>query len=128
MDYQENTDLNDQLTCCGINEIESLQQMQDVKRFVLELADRFFNEDSDQELPAFIIFSTVKGDKGQELAKFIEKNGMGQVAHMRPRKNPNTGSMITMWCWGLNKKTLKMWWAKNVVDTNVDDLEDEDEA
>lgn len=131
LDYNEDAEVGDEaegIDCCGIREIVGVQNIKNIERFVLEMADKYFCEDPKYDhLPAFIFFSTIKGENGHALRKFIEKNKLGEVLQTRPRKNLNTGNMLTMWTWGINKKSLKLWWVKNIINTDTDDLEDEDE-
>lgn len=117
--------VEERIHCCGIREWDDIENIESIPEAMLELAEDIFGKDASSPLPAFIFFSTTEGSSGAGLQKFISENGLGEIIRMRPRKNPNTGSMITMWTWGINKKTFKLWWMKSLVE-NSDELEDED--
>jgi len=110
--------------CCGIKELDGVETSAGAKETVLGAAEDWFNDDDNQG--AFIYFSTTQGDKGQNLAKYIKAESLGVVRKTSAKKNPNTGNMLTMWVWEVDKTALRVWWAKNNPDVEDEDENDDD--
>lgn len=57
----------------------------------------------------------VREGYGEELAKYIEENGLGLIGKSVPAANPNytKGHTITVYIWTPAPKKLWTWWLKN---------------
>ena len=64
---------------------------------------------------AFYIFTGVtrRAVYGERLATYILENKLGEISTIKARKNANSGNMIQVWTWGVNKTNLEKWWKAN---------------
>lgn len=109
--------------CCGIRELDGVEE-QSAERSALDAAYYWFEHDKDG---AHIFFSvTNRKLHGKNLAAYIIKNKLGTVIKTSPTKNPNSGNMLTMWVWTVNKATFRAFWDKHRRGCQSDD-EDDDE-
>lgn len=103
-------------SCCGLDEIDGL--CDSPVATLLEVADEKYGDYLDAQ-QAFILFTDVMSKKrgnsrGEKLAGYIKKNGLGTVVMtQRAKKNPNSGNMIKAWVWSPNERALRAWWTKN---------------
>lgn len=119
----------EEMKCCGIWELSGLQSStkgeleSDFKTFINEN----MYDSGEYQGPAVLIFSTTQqSTNGDDLKKLIEKHQLGDVMRSRPRRNPNTENMLTVFTWGINKKNLRKYWVANCP-TEEADTEDDDE-
>ena len=64
---------------------------------------------------AFYVFTGVTSHDsvyGQRLADYILKNKLGTIVTSVSKRNPNSGNMIQIWTWGVDKEALIKWWHK----------------
>lgn len=93
--------------CCGIRQLEGIQG-NSAELNCAQAAEGWFGGDLDG---AFIFFSAVRGyDEGKELTGYIRKNKLGKVFKTDALRNPNSGNMLTMWVWQVDKISFKRWW------------------
>ncbi len=91
---------------CGVRELEDLREkpeesIAEVAIERIERGGRF----------VFVMFSdTIPRGNGTRIAKYIIKNGLGDIIETRVRENPNTGRRIRVWVWGINLKALTKFW------------------
>lgn len=110
--------------CCGIRELNGVQQSGSVALIVLKDAARGFYEEGMGS--AFIFFSIAQFSaqskkRGKELTDLIEKYKLGVVQKTHAMLNPNSGRMLTMYMWEVNKSGFQSFYKKYAQD------EDEDE-
>lgn len=98
----------ERLTCCGLFELSGVQSVS-AEEAVREVCENWFDED---EQGAYIIFTTVEGLRGTQLAKFIKKFRLGDVQKQRPAINANTSNRLSMWVWRVNKTELQAYWKR----------------
>lgn len=96
--------------CCGIRELDEIQDTSSGERAVLDAAEDWFGYDNQR---AFIFYSTVRGTRGEEITQYIRKHRLGVVKKMPPTMNGNTDNLLTMWVWAPNKQNFERWWIKN---------------
>lgn len=61
----------------------------------------------------YMFFSTTSpSSSGHNLAAYITKYNLGAITKMRPIRNGNTGHMLTMWVWTVNKRNFKTFCSK----------------
>lgn len=96
--------------CCGIRELDGVQGCTALQAAIDAANDWFAGEVRNG---AYIFFSTTSGHKiGHNLAVFIEEHGLGKVIQTKPNRNPNSGNLLTMWVWTVDKKNFKAFWNK----------------
>lgn len=44
---------------------------------------------------------------GSRLATYIRKHDLGKVVTMKPVRNPNSGNILAVWLWQLNRAKIK---------------------
>lgn len=91
------------MRCCGIKEMTNVQNST-VRQMVTLVKST--------QSP-FIVFSTVRGTNGKDLASYIKLNGLGTATKNKPALNPNSGNMLTVWVWRVDRKALKAFKFKN---------------
>jgi len=96
--------------CCGIRELNEIQDTTSAEQAVLHAASDWFSDDLQR---AFIFYSTVEGMRGVEITKYVRKNKLGTVTKMPTTLNGNTSRMLTLWAWAVNKANFRAFWAKN---------------
>lgn len=101
------------IDCCGIAEISNVYD-DPPEQIVKEVQDNFFRNDpwrgTGRIQVAYAIFSNVGGSKGAaKLAAYIRKRKLGTVTKLPLRKNPNSGSFLKAYVWGVDYTALKKW-------------------
>jgi hypothetical protein len=113
--------INDSLNCCGINELAEIQDCDDAKHVLEEVAEGHkikFGERSgawDQDLLAchFIFSQAYKHSPyGEELAKLIKKLKLGRLTSSGWKINPNSGNPVKVWIWTPSYRRLREWYEK----------------
>jgi hypothetical protein len=96
--------------CCGIRELDGIMSDNDARKSVVDAAEQWHEEDVDG---AFVFFSSFgSSTAGQNIAAYIEKYKLGTVMKTRPTLNPNSGNVLTMWVWTVNKRNFRRFWRK----------------
>lgn len=97
--------------CCGIRELDGVQGS-NAGEIVLNAAQQWCEDDMDA---AFIFFSVIDmyASTGKALQEYIKKQKLGSVTRMRPTHNPNSGNMLTMYVWRVNKTNLRRYWRQH---------------
>lgn len=49
---------------------------------------------------------------GRRFAAFIQENDLGSLVETPREVNPNSGSSLKVWVWGINHENLTKWYAK----------------
>ena len=111
----------EQMGCCAFNEIRHLSQHRSAPEAMREFCRQTFQEFAPGwKVGAFYIFTAVvkggtAGTYGENFAKLIEKNKLGEVVVTMVRTNRRNAPShhIQGWVWAPNEKNLKAWWRKN---------------
>lgn len=111
-----------QMTCCGFNEISGLSSHRSAKDAMRAFCETFTRFGS-RRIGAFYIFTAVvksttdnaAGEYGDNFAKFIKNNKLGEVTATVVRVNRRNvpGHFLQGWIWSPSEANLKAWWAKN---------------
>ena len=103
--------INSDLGCCGIQEIEDICDNTNHPEDTIRLVAR--TRFDDQCSCAYYIFSDIGEKKaGKNLVKYIKKNKLGNITKPPTRINPNTDHSVTMWIWAVDKANFRKYWAK----------------
>ncbi len=124
----ELVELNDQgFLCCGINEISGISEGS-AEEVVLDLLTNNYDYDYEKnenilelDIPEYshLIFTqassrTPRGTGyGFRLESYIAQEGLGDVVHSAPAKNPKTDNYIVVFTWTLDRKGIQRWAKKN---------------
>jgi len=115
-------ELNSNMSCCAVDEIDGLEMVDDPLDAMQQLLE--------YGVPrrAFLIFTAAAGAKtgtnyGHKFAAFIVKNKLGTVTESPAMQNPNTNRYVTVFTWALNRKTMETWRKKHPYDDEGRDLD-----
>lgn len=104
------------LSCCGIEEFRGLYGYKTPKDILLSLTNLS---------AAYLIFVDQEyTNKVQGVADFIEKERLGEVIRIPPRRNPNSGNRLYMVVWCIRPHVFKRWHAENRVAAIAEDTAD----
>jgi len=100
--------------CCGIRELDGVMSADNAMQALVEAAESWYENDNDG---AYIFFSvTNKSKRGDEMAALIKKLRLGTVLVTKATKNRNSGNMLRMYVWTVNKNNFKSFWLKSKTD------------
>jgi len=92
-------------TCCGLRELNGIIEYTTPEAILEHAVPQFRGTDG-----AFMMFSCPTSNSiGRKLAEFIKDNEFGVVTESPVRRNPNSGNMLRVFMWALNKKPLYKW-------------------
>ena len=113
------TEINDELDCCGINEIRDINEYKHEPKLIIEgVCKEMYLTGKNG---AFLIYSdTGKHTAGKNLTNYIRENNLGKVRESTVKRNPNTRRQLKMWIWEINHKILKKYWNQNKEKTIYD--------
>lgn len=117
------TQINDELDCCGINEIRSISDNRNnPEQTVIDVCKETYTE---EKIGAFLLFTDInKREAGNNLAKYILKNDLGSIIKTPLAINPNSGNKLQAYIWTINKRNLKKFAKKHKVRITADEDED----
>lgn len=78
---------------------------------IVDAAEGYFEETENHR--AYILFTTTGTARiGHNMAQYIAKYHLGVTHKTRPTVNGNTGNMVTVWLWTVNKRNFEAYWHK----------------
>ncbi len=106
------TQINDELDCCGINEIRDINEHKNnPEKTIIGVCREIYQN---WKNGAFLIYSdTGRHIAGKNLTNFIRENKLGKVRESSIKRNPNTRRQLKMWTWEINHKNLIKYWRQN---------------
>lgn len=112
-------------SCCGLKEIEDLQdadEPEDAVRLLLDISGtKEYSTTQHRYVPklnilfSHVLFTEVIGDGGygRQLSAYVKKHHLGTVVMSSTSTNPNTGNRIRCYIWTIDKPAIKAWWLKH---------------
>lgn len=108
--------IND-MSCCGVGEFDGLSGC-------TNYAHAIHNAINGGK--AFMIYTMPRPyTKANGLTAYIRRHRLGPVTVSRPRKNYNSGRMLRVYTWTLNRDALKRWAAAHPDNRSKDDFYDD---
>lgn len=99
------------ITCCGVLELHGVESCDTAREAVVDAAEGYFEEVNNHR--AYILYSTTGDSRiGHAINRYIAKYRLGVVQKTRPTLNGNTGNMVTVWMWTVNKRNFEAFWHK----------------
>lgn len=98
--------INDELSCCGVNEIENIaNNINNPEQTIIDVCAETYQNG---KRGAFLIFTDNKQrTAGKKLAIYITKNKLGTVIKSPISINPNSKNKLQIFIWTINKRNLK---------------------
>ena len=114
------------MRCCAIREMHGLSLRDDPKSTLLASLDELErqHQDSGNLSPftlhfSYLLFSGVSPHEyGSNFMKFILENDLGTVIKTDPNRNPNSGRLVTIYLWTVNRDKVLGWWEANRPEKN----------
>lgn len=103
------------MRCCGIKEVNGISHVRGQTAAMRQICSKLsMTTRNGTPNCSHLIFSEADGRLyvayGDKLAAFITRNNLGHVVGSEEARNPNSGHMLKVWVWTLDKVALKAWW------------------
>jgi hypothetical protein len=112
--------------CCGLAEIHKLCDDKTPKDSMENVAPEIVDRDEieggleyqqfkNSNGYEFVVFTDhLKMTKGEAFRKYIKDQKLGSVHASRAKLNPNTGNLVKIYLWSVNRRKLFQWCKKNI--------------
>lgn len=99
------------MDCCGVSEFSGITCCSPESAVRAFYDQRFYG--GQKYGHAYAVFTDHTNGKtyGKALAKYIKENGLGTVTAMRSKMNPNSGNVIKLYVWTVNRQAMTKWGA-----------------
>lgn len=99
-------------SCCGMRDYNGLMEFDSMKDLLVDLYNRFYNNDGHWSSGAFILFTCATQERRiPRLIKFITDNALGICTKSESVYNPNSNHNLEAMFWAVNHNAYKIWYA-----------------
>lgn len=96
------------MDCCGVKEISGIRYDYRHPRPLKMLRDIWAMAERAKWGFAFLVFTDHNSTRnGQKFAEFLRKHDLGEIVETKKKRNSNSGNMVRVWVWGVNKRKMK---------------------
>jgi hypothetical protein len=112
-------EINDELDCCGINEIRSIgDNKNNPEQTIIDICSETYTSG---KKGAFLMFTDInKKIAAKNLSKYILKNKLGTITKSPTSINPNSKNRLQVFIWTINKRNLKRFAKEHNIKDNDD--------